>query len=126
MASDYVRLIMQMPLFRGITEAGAERLIEMGAVKEYPAGEHLCQEGDPAFVVILTMSGTLRAYIHRNGKELVMSDKSTSTKEIILAADNSASSKNVSGPCNTALPRCRRLAPIPIMTASATSTTIVG
>src|SRR5512146_1897385 len=74
MSCGYASEIVQMPLFRGFTEAGAQRLIDLGEVKEHAEGEQLCCEGDAADAVVLIISGRLRAYVERSGRELVLSD----------------------------------------------------
>jgi CRP-like cAMP-binding protein len=71
---NYVDLIIKMPLFAGLTVYGAQRLIDLGGIADYPAGTTLCHEGEEALVVILILTGKLRAYIEREGNELVVGD----------------------------------------------------
>jgi CRP-like cAMP-binding protein len=72
--SEIASIVRSMPLFAGFTVAGAQRLIDMGEVKEHAAGEQLCKEGDAANSVLLIISGKLRAYVERGGAELVLAD----------------------------------------------------
>ncbi|MGE5608066.1 MAG: Crp/Fnr family transcriptional regulator [Bacillota bacterium] len=74
MDSTYVSAIVEMPLFRGFTEAGAQRLLDLGEVKEHAPGEQLCAEGDPADRVLLILTGKLRVYVERAGSDLVLGD----------------------------------------------------
>jgi CRP-like cAMP-binding protein len=74
MSQAYETLIREMPLFRGFAEAGARRLIEQGRITQHATGERLCCEGDPANHVLLILSGKLRAFVERDGIELVLGD----------------------------------------------------
>jgi CRP/FNR family transcriptional regulator, cyclic AMP receptor protein len=74
MSQAYPELICGMPLFDGFTASGAQRLLDLGQVKEHAAGVQLCHEGDPADCVLLILSGKLRVYVERGGSELVLSD----------------------------------------------------
>src|SRR5687768_12201475 len=74
MNSPHVSSMLEMPLFSGYTQAGAQGLLALGEVRTYAPGEQLCKEGDPANAVVLILRGSLRVYIERKGAELVVSD----------------------------------------------------
>ena len=77
--TDAVAAILKMPLFKGFTEDGVRSLIRQGQVQEHAAGAQFCKEGDVADGVILILSGKLRVYVERGGKEYRISDFSTGT-----------------------------------------------
>ena len=79
MNGPWVPTILGMPLFRGFTEHGAQRLLDLGRPQRHAPGERLCQEGDPAGSVLLVLAGTLRVYIERGGVELAIDDAGPGT-----------------------------------------------
>jgi CRP-like cAMP-binding protein len=74
MTSEYASAILQMPLFSGFTPVGAQRLLDLGKVKEHARGDQLYREGDFADCALLVLRGRLRVYVERGGIELVVSD----------------------------------------------------
>jgi CRP-like cAMP-binding protein len=68
MSQAYHALICQMPIFHGFTVSGAQRLIDLGHVKEHDCGDPLCREGDPTDCVLLILGGKLRVYVE-NGRD---------------------------------------------------------
>ncbi|HKO95603.1 MAG TPA: cyclic nucleotide-binding domain-containing protein [Pyrinomonadaceae bacterium] len=74
MHEQYSKLIISLPLFKGYTAEGAQRLINSGAIKDHPAGEIVFKEGDAPTCVLLVLSGKLQVYVEREGKELILTD----------------------------------------------------
>ena len=79
MHEQYSQLIISLPLFKGYTSEGAQRLINSGKIKDHPAGEVVFKEGDPPTCVLLVLSGKLQVYVERDGKELILTDAGPGT-----------------------------------------------
>jgi CRP-like cAMP-binding protein len=74
MHEEYASLMTGLPLFKGYTAAGAQRLISKGTVEEHPPDEVLFKEGDAAEEVLLVLKGKLQVYVERQGHQLVLTD----------------------------------------------------
>jgi CRP-like cAMP-binding protein len=74
MHEEYASIITALPLFKGYTAPGAQRLISKGDVKECAPDEVLFQEGDEATGVLLVLKGKLQVFVSRHGKQLVLTD----------------------------------------------------
>ena len=79
MHEQYAKLITGLPLFKGYTEQGAQRLINSGEVKEHTPGDLLFKEGDPATGVLLVLTGKLQVFVERQGRDLVLTDAGPGT-----------------------------------------------
>lgn len=79
MHEQYSQLITGLPLFKGYTPEGAQRLIKSGAIKDHPAGEIVFKEGDAPTCVLLVLAGKLQVYVEREGKELILTDAGPGT-----------------------------------------------
>jgi CRP-like cAMP-binding protein len=67
-------LITKFPLFQGFAPDGARMLIQQGHVKEHAPGDVLFKEGDAASEVLLVLTGKLQVFVHRQGKDLTLTD----------------------------------------------------
>jgi CRP-like cAMP-binding protein len=74
MNEQYAAMITGFPLFSGFTLQGAQMLLESGEVKQYRAGEVLLREGDAATFVLLVLTGTMRVFVERRHRDLVLND----------------------------------------------------
>lgn len=74
MHEQYATLITGLPLFKGYTAQGAQRLISKGEVKEHSPDEVLFKEGDAATDVLLVLKGKLQVFVERQGRQLVLTD----------------------------------------------------
>ena len=79
MHEQYSQLITGLPLFKGYTSDGAQRLINTGEIKEHPAGEVVFKEGDAPTGVYLVLAGKLQVYVEREGQELILTDAGPGT-----------------------------------------------
>jgi len=79
MNEQYANIITALPLFKGYTAQGAQRLINSGEVKEHTPGELLFKEGDAANGVLLVLSGKLQVFVERRGEEFVLTDAGPGT-----------------------------------------------
>jgi CRP-like cAMP-binding protein len=59
MSEEYAAMVTALPLFKGYTIAGAQRIIRAGQIREVASGEVLFKEGDPADLVLLVLTGNL-------------------------------------------------------------------
>lgn len=74
MHEEYAALITGLPLFKGYTIQGAQRLISKGAVEKQASEETLFKEGDAATDVLLVLEGKLQVFVERQGQQLVLTD----------------------------------------------------
>jgi CRP-like cAMP-binding protein len=79
MQEEYAALITGLPLFKGYTSPGAQRLISKGEVKQHSPDEVLLKEGDAATVVLLVLKGKLEVFVERQGRRLVLTDAGPGT-----------------------------------------------
>jgi CRP-like cAMP-binding protein len=79
MSEDYAAKVMALPLFKGYTIAGAQRIVRAGKINDVAKGEVLFKEGDPPDFVLLVMKGTLQVYVERYGRDMVLTDVGPST-----------------------------------------------
>ena len=79
MSDEYTALITSLPLFKGYTVNGAQRIVDAGDIKLLPAGEVLFKEGDPPGSVLLVLKGKLQVYVERHGKDMILTDAPPST-----------------------------------------------
>lgn len=79
MHEQYSQLITSLPLFKGYTTEGAQRLINSGAIKDHPPGTVVFKEGDAPTCVLLVLAGKLQVYVEREGKELILTDAGPGT-----------------------------------------------
>jgi CRP-like cAMP-binding protein len=79
MSEEYTSLITSLPLFKGYTVNGAQRILDAGDIKILPAGEVLFKEGDPPGSVLLVLKGKLQVYVERHGKDMILTDAPPST-----------------------------------------------
>ena len=79
MHEQYSQLITGLPLFKGYTSEGAQRLIKSGAIKDHPPGEIVFKEGDAPTCVLLVLAGKLQVYVERKDKELILTDAGPGT-----------------------------------------------
>lgn len=79
MHEQYSQLITGLPLFKGYTPEGAQRLINSGEIQEHSAGEVIFKEGDAANGVLLVLAGKLQVFVERHGRELVLTDAGPGT-----------------------------------------------
>src|SRR5262249_49697421 len=71
-SATYDSLIPTFPLFQGFTPAGAQRLLDHGAVTQCAAGTAIFEEGETASVVLLVLTGELQVFVHRGDADLVL------------------------------------------------------
>jgi CRP-like cAMP-binding protein len=76
---QYAALITGFPLFHGFTLDGARMLLDGGAVKDFSPGEVLIREGDEANFVLLVLTGKLQVFVHRQGRDLILTDAAPGT-----------------------------------------------
>jgi potassium-dependent mechanosensitive channel len=74
MNEQYTEMIIGFPIFRGFTLAGARMVLDGGEVREYSPQEILFREGDLPTVVLLVLTGKMRVFVERQGRELVLTD----------------------------------------------------
>ena len=79
MNEPYVETIRKCALFSSLTEYGAQVVLEAGTVKEHAAGEVLFKEGDPSTLVVVVLSGKLRVFVARDGRELTIAEPGPGT-----------------------------------------------
>lgn len=79
MHEQYATVITALPLFKGYTPQGAQRLINSGEVKEHETGEVFFKEGDAANGVLLVLTGKLQVFVERKGREFVLTDAGPGT-----------------------------------------------
>ena len=79
MSEEYTSLITSLPLFKGYTVNGAQRILDAGDIKVLAAGEVLFKEGDPPGSVLLVLKGKLQVYVERHGKDMILTDAPPST-----------------------------------------------
>ena len=79
MSEEFTSLITSLPLFKGYTTNGAQRILDAGDIKTLPAGEVLFKEGDPPGSVLLVLKGKLQVYVERQGKDMILTDSPPST-----------------------------------------------
>jgi CRP-like cAMP-binding protein len=79
MHEQYATVITNLPLFKGYTSQGAQRLINSGEVKEHAPGELFFKEGDAANGVLLVLTGKLQVFVERKGRDWVLTDAGPGT-----------------------------------------------
>ncbi len=79
MNEQYASIVTGLPLFKGYTIDGAERILDAGEIREVKVGDVLMREGDPPAFVILMLKGKAQVYVERHGKELILTDVGPST-----------------------------------------------
>lgn len=79
MSEEYAAMVMALPLFKGYTIAGAQRIVRAGKINAVAKGEVLFKEGDPPEFVLLVLKGTLQVYVERHGSDMVLTDAGPST-----------------------------------------------
>jgi len=79
MNEHYASIIAGLPLFKGYTPHGTQRLLNLGEVKERKAGELIFKEGDKPSVVFLVLTGRLQAFVERKGRDLILDDAGPGT-----------------------------------------------
>lgn len=79
MSEEYAAMVTTLPLFKGYTKAGAQRIVRAGKINEVAKGEVLFKEGDPPDFVLLVLKGTLQVYVERHGRDMVLTDAGPST-----------------------------------------------
>jgi CRP-like cAMP-binding protein len=75
MNEQYAAIITSLPLFKGYTSHGAQRLLECGEVKEHAPGELLFSEGDQPTSVLLILTGELQVFVERQGRSVVLKNE---------------------------------------------------
>jgi len=95
MNEEYAALVTALPLFKGYTIDGAERILDAGDIREVKPGEVLMKEGDPPAFVLLILKGKVEVYVEREGKDMVLHDFGPSTivgeLAVLCGMDRSAS-----------------------------------
>ena len=71
MSEEYAAIVTALPLFKGYTIDGAQRIVRAGKVNAVAKGEVLFKEGDPPEFVLLILKGTLQVYVSRHGRDMV-------------------------------------------------------
>ncbi|MGI8917770.1 MAG: Crp/Fnr family transcriptional regulator [Pyrinomonadaceae bacterium] len=79
MSEEYAAMVAALPLFKGYTIDGAQRIVRAGKINAIAKGEVLFQEGDPPEFVLLVLKGTLQVYVERHGKSMILTDAGPST-----------------------------------------------
>lgn len=79
MSEEYAAMVTALPLFKGYTLAGAQRIVRAGTIKPVIKGDVLFREGDAPDFVLLVLNGTLQVYVERHGKDIVLTDAGPST-----------------------------------------------
>jgi CRP-like cAMP-binding protein len=79
MSEEYAAMVTALPLFKGYTIAGAQRIVRAGKIHAFAKGEVLFKEGDPPDFVLLVLRGTLQVYVERHGRDMVLTDAGPST-----------------------------------------------
>jgi CRP/FNR family cyclic AMP-dependent transcriptional regulator len=72
MSQDYASVILQFPLFQGLTIHGAQMLIEHGSINQLAPGEVVFVEGATADSVFLVLVGELEVFVTRNRGNAVL------------------------------------------------------
>ncbi len=95
MNEEYAALVTALPLFKGYTIDGAERILDAGDIREVKPGEVLMKEGDPPAFVLLILKGKVQVYVEREGKDMILTDFGPSTivgeLAVLCGMDRSAS-----------------------------------
>jgi CRP-like cAMP-binding protein len=68
MNETYAKLMTSFSLFQGYTEYGAQELLALGEVKNLEKGQIVFLEGDQPNAVYLVLTGSLEAYLERQGQ----------------------------------------------------------
>ena len=79
MSEEYAAMVTALPLFKGYTIAGAQRIVRAGKINAVAKGEVLFKEGDPPEFVLLILRGSLQVYVERHGRDMVLTDAGPST-----------------------------------------------
>lgn len=79
MNEEYASLVTELPLFKGYTRDGAERILGAGRIREVKAGEVVIKKGEPPSFVLLILKGKLQVYVELNGKDMILGDAGPST-----------------------------------------------
>jgi len=79
MPEEYASVITGLPLFKGYTAQGAQRIISKGELKACNPDEVLFQEGDAATGVLLVLKGKLQVFVSRHDRQLVLTDAGPGT-----------------------------------------------
>jgi CRP-like cAMP-binding protein len=79
MSEEYAAMVTALPLFKGYTIAGAQRIVRAGKIKAVAKGEVFFKEGDPPDFVLLVLKGSLQVYVERHGRDIVLTDAGPST-----------------------------------------------
>ena len=79
MSEQYAAIVTALPLFKGYTIDGAQRIVRAGKINPVAKGDVLFKEGDPAEFVLLVLRGTLQVYVERHGRNMVLTDAGPST-----------------------------------------------
>lgn len=95
MNEQYATQIIEFPLLRGFTPAGAEMLIQSGEIKHYAKGDVLFKEGDPPSFTVLLLAGVLQVFMVRSEREIILNEPEPGTilgeLAVICAIPRSAS-----------------------------------
>lgn len=79
MNEQYAMMIPTFPLFKGSTVQGAQMLLDCGEVREYSQGDVLRKEGDNPTFVLVVLTGRMRIYMEREGRDLVLNEAGPGT-----------------------------------------------
>ncbi len=70
---NYHALMRNIPLFAGLTDSDLDALQSIGRVREYPRGDLLFSEGEPAEGFYIVVSGKVKVYkLSADGKERIL------------------------------------------------------
>jgi potassium efflux system protein len=72
MTKDYASVILQFPLFEGMTSQEAQKLLEQGSICHFAAGEIVFLEGTAPNSVLLVLEGELEVFVTRNKRDGVL------------------------------------------------------
>jgi CRP-like cAMP-binding protein len=72
MIDHYAHLMTTFAVFEGYTTHGTKGLIERGHVRELHPGDLLFKEGDPAKTAVLVLTGEIELFVHREGRDLLL------------------------------------------------------
>jgi len=79
MNEQYATQIIEFPLLRGFTPAGAEMLLQSGEIKHYAKGDVIFKEGDPPSFTLLLLAGVLQVFMVRSERELILNEPEPGT-----------------------------------------------